>query len=244
MHLCHTRTWNLFSILCSLIIIAALTGCGGGGGGGSSAAVAPDLAVRQIQLGDAITYSVTTTTTDPANRASTTTTGTMSYNVLNDTAQPQYGVRCLKLDAELKIKQTVGQLSYKYAVYIEQGEDGTQYYSGWTGTFDQVERRLVSSTDKPVYIPSPLSVGKTYTYTATYTNDGKRQINGEVVGYETVNGVKAYKLHETSPLNDINWSCDKWIAAELGYDVKMVQKRTMTDGTIVTTVYQLATKNF
>ena len=198
--------------LLAVLIAFAMTGCGGGGGGSEIS----NNTIRQLQIGDQINYSFTYTYGSDGELF--TTTSTFRQTVYSSPYNPLYGNRSLKLELVYNLLTINNKISTAAQdVYIEQDSAGNIYSLG------PEERYPVNATAPPRDYNSPMFVGQTHTYTASYSDGITNTNNWSVDSIETVAGYKAYKVHcHSTASNGTTIDASYWFVPALGCNVKKI----------------------
>jgi len=219
------------ALILAVVALVAIGGCGGGGGDGAASNT-----TRQLVVGNQVIYSITGTGDNGASSGPI--TGTATITVYSDTATPKYGNRSLRFVWEINIQFQGHTYADNVTVYYEQGANGAIYQAGYEGA------RLVTSTAAPVYFPSPISAGATYSYVITYSGDPAPEQNDvNVMQKETVAGYESYRVHRTWTMNSYSGAGDDWLVPDLGLPVKSTLDGDIDDVTVTGTMV-LASKNF
>lgn len=207
-------------------VCVVLSGCGGDGGGGP---ITPTGSIiRQLQPGDWIKYNVRgivsyyTQTGEPVQKNIS---GTITSTVFDDfPAQPGYGGRRIKIVQNWALNAGGTPLLRNVTEYLEQTPTtGTIYTHGiedsWTG-----ESLLVSSDKDPISYKSPMAIGLTWDYSATYSDDSTKQVNANIVGTEAVSGQMSYKIYFTGSRTingqPLNFEAYDWFVPDWGFSVQ------------------------
>ena len=229
-------------VLCIIVVgTLLLVGCGGGGegGGGTTLPIETGAVIRQLQIGDHLVYSVSGTGTGDITGA---VTGTLTMTVQSASGPPVEDTRWMDIVCTLDVTVRDRPIIISTIEHILQNADGDLVTAGWS---DSTGDHPILSWDNwlPYMYCSPLGVGQSWSYNATFAPNINRYTSCSILSYEAVGGRMAYKSEQVNQSATYTSRTVEWFVPDWGYPVKA--KSTVQYGSLYLDLTStLRSKNF
>jgi hypothetical protein len=234
------------NLLLVLPIFVMLSGCGGGGGGGGGSSVIPlENTVRQMQAGDQWQYAVSGTIANSTQAVPV--TGTFTMIASSDTVMTPGNVTARVVLRNWTLAGNSQNFVFVDRVYVTQDALGTILDYG--GFEDSAEYWITAPTSGHIVsIPSPMSIGTSWSANVTESNGDTYNEAYTVVGTQTISvpagRFETYKTSGNGVFSGYPAITTDWYAPQIGSQVRSsIHAVDSTDGTTIDLDAKLTLRN-